>query len=117
MYSLQLVAGFDGNVMFACSGAPVAATCSAPSTLNMTTGATVPILITVKTTASAELTRRRRLPTDASLKPLPIQNPMVLVYLLAGAMLLATAALALRKSSGAGTHPRRLAWCNVLTVN
>jgi hypothetical protein len=41
--------------------APLAATCSAPSTVNVTRGATVPVLITVKTTASAELTRRRRL--------------------------------------------------------
>jgi 6-phosphogluconolactonase (cycloisomerase 2 family) len=116
MYSLQLIAGFDGNVSLACSGAPLAATCSAPSTVNVPTGATVPILITVKTTARAELTRRRRLPTDTPVNPLPIQNPMVLLYLLAGSTLLATAARALRKSSGAGTHPQRLAWEDILAT-
>jgi hypothetical protein len=56
MYNLQLTAGFDGNVSFACSGAPLAATCSAPSTVSVKTGASVPILITVKTAGSAAAT-------------------------------------------------------------
>jgi 6-phosphogluconolactonase (cycloisomerase 2 family) len=56
-YNLQLVAGFTGSVSFACTGAPAAATCTAPpQPLKVTSGTPVPFTITVATTGRAAIT-------------------------------------------------------------
>jgi len=116
MYNLQLTAGFDGNVSLACSGAPQAATCSAPSTVKVTSGAPLPVLITVKTAGSAAAMRWRRLPMDAPLYALHIQNPLAPLYALAGViMLFAIAVGTLRKSRGAKTG-QRPAWEGIFAM-
>jgi 6-phosphogluconolactonase (cycloisomerase 2 family) len=54
-YNLQLTAdpNFAGMVMFSCSGAPTAATCQTPTTVNVTNGATVPFQVMVLTSGAA----------------------------------------------------------------
>jgi Pro-kumamolisin, activation domain/Bacterial Ig-like domain (group 3) len=57
-YNLSLTStyGFSGNVAIACTGAPAGVTCSpSPSSVNLSSFATVPITVAVTTSASAKL--------------------------------------------------------------
>lgn len=54
-YDLQLTPGFTGMVSFSCSGAPTAATCTVPAALNVTSGTSAPVVVTVTTTGSSAI--------------------------------------------------------------
>lgn len=54
-YQLQLTpgAGFSGTVSLSCTGAPLNATCQAPSTVSLANGAAAPFTVTVATSGPA----------------------------------------------------------------
>ena len=56
-YNLQLTAGpgFTGTVSLTCSGAPLAATCSVPGSVQVSGGSATPFTVTVATTGSGLL--------------------------------------------------------------
>jgi hypothetical protein len=63
-FNLQLISGFNGSVGFTCAGAPVSATCSVPTTIQVTSGVSVPFLVTVTTTAAGATSASSRKPGD-----------------------------------------------------
>ena len=111
-FNLQLTAGFNGSVSFVCSGAPQAATCAVLGITTVTSGTPVPVQITVTTTGNSGASRLRDAPRGAPLNVLRLQCLLVLLYFLAGVILCAIAAQALRRWREIGTHPR-LAWGGV----
>jgi Abnormal spindle-like microcephaly-assoc'd, ASPM-SPD-2-Hydin len=72
-YALQLTPGLDynGTISFTCTGAPLGATCQAPASVVLNTGAPAAFTVTVVTSGGAlvapKITSRRSLPTP----PLP----------------------------------------------
>ncbi|HSY33228.1 MAG TPA: choice-of-anchor D domain-containing protein [Verrucomicrobiae bacterium] len=68
-YALQLTAGLDynGTVSFTCIGAPLRATCQAPASVVLNTGAAVTFTVTIVTSGGAivapKITSRRSPPT------------------------------------------------------
>jgi hypothetical protein len=56
-FNLELApgAGFSGSVSFACAGAPIAATCIAPSAVQVTSGNPTPFSVTVSTRGSGTM--------------------------------------------------------------
>jgi hypothetical protein len=64
-YTLQLTPGLDynGTISFTCTGAPLGATCQAPASVVLNTGAPAPFTVTVVTSGSAiiapEISSRR----------------------------------------------------------
>jgi hypothetical protein len=104
-FNLQLTAGFNGSVSFVCSGAPQAATCTVPGVTTVTSGAPVPVQITVATTGNSGASRLRDTPSGA---PLDVLRLRWLLALLAGVMLCVVAAQPMRRWLEAGAHPRLL---------
>ncbi len=105
-FSLQLTSGFDGSVAFTCAGAPVSATCSVPTAISVTSGVTVPFVITVATAGSNTTGQLWRRPPDV-----PSGGPrspylLVLWYLLAGSALWATAPKTVGYVRGPGAQQR-----------
>lgn len=68
-YNLQLTpgAGYTGLVSFTCSGAPLGATCQAPSSLQISNGNTAPFTVTVTTSGGALALPQRYNPPAATL--------------------------------------------------
>ncbi len=92
-YSLQISATQNASVTFACSGAPTAATCNAPTTaVAVTAGTPAAVSVTVTTTANGLLVPQSepatRMQPPAGIQMLPIS---VLAVLLLMVTLLATA--------------------------
>jgi hypothetical protein len=56
-YQMQLTPGpgYSGSVSFACSGAPLGATCHVPSSVSLANGAPSPFTVSVATSGSASL--------------------------------------------------------------
>ena len=78
-YQLQLTpgAGFSGSVSLSCTGAPLNATCQAPSTVSLANGAAAPFNVTVTTSGSAAASpfvpiRFRTIPTGPGLSLLAL---------------------------------------------
>jgi hypothetical protein len=95
-FSLQLTAGFTGSLWSTCSGAPVSATCSAPATMKVTTGVSVPFVITVATAGSGVSAALGRPPPDIPFVTLRWERLLlVFLCLLAGLTLCAGAMPAL----------------------
>jgi hypothetical protein len=55
MFNLQLTPGldFNGTIAFACSGAPIGASCQAPASVTLNTGVPTSFTVTVPTSGSA----------------------------------------------------------------
>jgi hypothetical protein len=105
-FSLQLTSGFNGSVAFTCAGAPVSAACSVPTAISVTSGVTVPFVITVATTGNNTTGQLWRRPPDA-----PSGGPrspylLVLLYLLAGWALCTTVLKTVGYARGRGAHQR-----------
>lgn len=93
--------GFTGTLSFACSGAPTAATCSAPATLNVSSGSPAAFTVTVATTASSA--------TFPEIPPRPhgrFFRPHAFVYALASLCFVLILVKACERSGG--RRPRRL---------
>jgi 6-phosphogluconolactonase (cycloisomerase 2 family) len=76
-FNLQLTPadGFNGSVSFACTGAPTAATCTAPSVVQVDSGNPMPFSVTVKTSgvgAMIPVLHVPRLPPFGSRRLLPL---------------------------------------------
>jgi Abnormal spindle-like microcephaly-assoc'd, ASPM-SPD-2-Hydin len=105
-FNLHLTSGFNGSVGFTCAGAPISATCSVPTTIHVTSGVAVPLVITVATTggsATGQMWWRR--PTGAPFGGLPLPYLLVL-YLLAGSTFFGMALKALGDAQRSGAHSR-----------
>jgi hypothetical protein len=105
-FSLQLTAGFIGSLSSTCSGAPVSATCSVPTTTKLTSGVSVPFVITVATTGSGVSAPAGHSPADVPFVTLRLQRlPLVFLCLLAGLTLCAGAMQALGGLRRVGPRP------------
>jgi hypothetical protein len=51
-YNLQLIPEFAGTLTFQCAGVPLAATCSVPSSMAVTSGIPYPLTVTISTTGA-----------------------------------------------------------------
>jgi hypothetical protein len=92
--------GYSGSVSFACSGAPLGATCHVPSSVSLANGAPSPFTVSVATSGSASL-----LPsTPVRFKPF---NRLRLIPLLPLAILLLI--LRYRRGFEHTAHARRMA--------
>jgi hypothetical protein len=78
-YNLQAMpgTGFSGTLVFACSGAPTAATCSAPS-VTVTNGAAVNFPVTVATSGSAAIVPTAR----RTIRSRPVDSTAAIMWLL-----------------------------------
>lgn len=70
-FTLQAVPGanFTGTLVFTCTGAPTAATCNAPASLNISNGAATTFTVTVTTSGSSSLIPFLSLPRGFNHRP------------------------------------------------
>jgi len=105
-FNLLITAGFDGSVSFACSGAPLAATCSVPTSTKVASGTPATVVITVATVGSAGASRLIYTPTDEPFDVLGLRHRLMFLYFLAVAMLCATAIESPRSPQRTRARPR-----------
>jgi sugar lactone lactonase YvrE len=90
-YMLQISANQNVSVSFACSGAPKAATCTAPATIAVTAGTPAAVSVTVATTArgmlapQSEPTTRTQPPAAIQMLPLSVLAALLLIVTLLAA--------------------------------
>lgn len=109
-YNLQLTpgAGFSGTVALACTGAPLAATCQVPASVQIVNGTPTPFTVTVTTTGSSSAALPGIVPRvllPGGLAPVRAVAGLVVLFLVA-------LLLAIYLSRGLGVDPRRIALCS-----
>jgi hypothetical protein len=84
-YHLQIVPNFSGSIALRCSGAPLAATCTVPPTLQVTNGSAASFAVAVATTGAAmvpPVPSSPRIPPFAYLRLLPLLALAALLVLI-----------------------------------
>jgi hypothetical protein len=84
-YNLQLMPGFTGTLTFQCAGVPLAATCSVPSSMMVTSGTPHPLTIAISTTGTGAHTTPEQSPR---FPPIPFAQRFVCSLLISIAVLL-----------------------------
>jgi len=93
--------GYSGSVSFACSGAPLGATCHVPSSVSLANGAPSPFTVTVATSGSASLPPS----VPVQIKPFDGLRLLLSLILVAGLLLI----MRYRRRFEHTAHARRMA--------
>ena len=109
-YQMQLTPGpgYSGSISFACSGAPLGATCHVPSSVSVANSAPSPFTVTVATSGGAVL------PPSIPIRFTPVSGQRVLPLLTLGLVLLVAVKNLRRPGNAEGRG--RLTGCSALTV-
>jgi hypothetical protein len=110
-YNLQVMpgAGYTGSISLTCSGAPTAASCELPPTLQISNGNAVPFTVMVTTSGSAAA-------PPFSFAPRTVPFPTLRAVPALGAGILLLLLLALAADRELGQCPRRLAFGGAFTT-
>jgi len=109
-YQMQLTPGpgYSGSISFACSGAPLGATCHVPSSVSVANGAPSPFTVTVATSGSASLPP----PIPVQFKPFGGLRLIPLVTLAMGCLLI----MGYRRAFEDTAHARRMVLSGALVA-
>ena len=77
-YALQLTPGLDynGTIAFACTGAPLGATCQAPASVTLNVGAPAALTVTIVTSGSAMVAPKIASRRSPHTPPYPVRSPL-----------------------------------------